>query len=214
VRPDRRDILDNFSPEQAEFVAELWESMPGAKLTARRSRRRPGVWEAKARSDSFGAVPYEVVAAIEGINNHAWLERFGVIHIYDSDWTWCGKGGASFWRSPAQLGREHGRMRKRQKPLSISIQTGHGRFDLVVRAMQPHDAARHAAVVVAQRSDDGLTRRFAIPPPFTVESLERATYRLAQLGHHAERIEVSPRTYAAINREMVAMRRYDVSFSP
>lgn len=40
-RTDRADIFDNFTPDQAAEVAALIASMPGCKLTVRRSRRRP-----------------------------------------------------------------------------------------------------------------------------------------------------------------------------
>jgi hypothetical protein len=132
VRPARGDILDNFghisngSSADPSEVAALIASMPGCKLTVRRSRRRPGMWTASYTAPRIGPVAYELVARIESINNGQWLDAFGTIHAYDSDWTstldgsWMTVAEGYAWRSPAQRGRREGRQRKLPRLLSFN----------------------------------------------------------------------------------------------
>lgn len=121
MRPVRGDILDNFTPDQAAFVGALIATMPGAKLTVRRSRRRPLRTVRRYVSGMlFGLWPgpnnwrdAEVVR--EPLTHEAIMDCFLHVRPFTPD----------NWRSPAQVGRAHARWersRHRQgRPLLVPI---------------------------------------------------------------------------------------------
>lgn len=117
MRPERGDILDNFTPEKAAEVAALIASMPGCKLTVRRSRRRP---EPDVVVSEDGMVSLAAVLDVVNFDEaqrlygpHTVLGRLPRLREHYDDFAVLGE--ALHWTSPAQRGRREGRQKRLPK---------------------------------------------------------------------------------------------------
>lgn len=141
MRPTRYDIFDNFdgggSMESATFVQMLHaqmskDSKQEVKLTVRRSRRRPGLWTARANQLFVGRVAYEAIARIDESNyassRRMYAEAGSSLDLVQAF-------GGDYWTSPAQRGRKMGRQKKRHKPDRIVFRGQQGDIEIVA---SPH----------------------------------------------------------------------------
>ena len=197
MRPERGDILDNFTPDMAQFIADLLKTMPGARLVVRRSRRRPAALlpHHEIRGDKMTVEAGAVLVAYQQANALNAIMREGMGYEWPqpiAEWT---------WQSPAQLGRKNGRKRKRERVSHMSMMTPLGPMNIIAdrrcRDDEIHFTGRDGARVVN------------IQPPATHAAVAEA---LAASGEtrvtHAASAIVSPRTWATLSRNAAALRMY------
>ncbi len=210
MRPTRKSIFDNLTPEQAV----LWdcfnaESGGTAKLTARRARRRP--LEGGSRmaatelypepwSEAHGAGPRNAQSA----NAIRW---YGAMNEETAAF-WSQPHWAGYWVSPAQRGKERARKERnmaRTGMQSVWLQTAHGPIQIVPHAMCPSDTIY---LVGGSRVHTAVARR-DIPP---IRQIEEAAQRLADMGAPlADEVRLSIQNMRAVLREIGHQRRYDAS---
>lgn len=194
MRPTRASIFDNLSEEQRV----LWdcfsaESGGTAKLTARRSRRRP---TPELRHPNIETLEWRAWRLDSDDFNTRQVERMA---------PWIATGLAeAFWRSPAQRGRKMGR-RRRSRPGRIMLQGPSGAIELIAHPLCPDGSLNAISGPNAWAWPFDRT-------PITISGLLDALAHEYQQGRAPTRVEVSPRNWATLNIEMASLRRYDSSW--
>lgn len=192
MRPERGDILDNFTPDMAQFVADLLKTMPGARLVVRRSRRRPWAeWGPVPDAAHIGRVSYEMLSAMTYAN----AQRNG--------WPIADPSFDPFrWQSPAQRGRKNGRRRKGERISHMSMMTPMGPMSIIAdrfcRDDEFHFIGQGGAHVVN------------IQPPVSHAAVAEALEASGET--RATSVIVSPRNWATLDRNAAAMRAFDASY--
>ncbi len=195
MRPTRSSILDNLSPEQQVlWDCFLSESGGTAKLTARRSRRRPGDWAPRANAPMVRGVSYELLCRIDASNDDeiSWFEgEYGFPH---TNWR-------HDWKSPAQRGREMGRQRKRSRPDRLTLQTAHGAVEVFAHPMCGNDTF----IMMSERNSHSVS--FDGRPSFA--QLQKAADDIvAMSGAAPTRAILNLRDMSSLNKQAAALRGY------
>lgn len=193
MRPERGDILDNFTPDMAQFVADLLKTMPGARLVVRRSRRRPTTCAPNPNEARIGGVSYEMLAAMTAAN----AQRNG--------WPIADPPLDPFqWQSPAQRGRKNGRKRKREGFSRLSMMmTPMGLVSIIADRFCRDDEFHVIGPCGAHVVNIQLPATHAA----VAEALD------ASGETRATSVIVSPRSWATLNDNTAQFRTYDSSFA-